>query len=700
MSVDVLFAFAGVLFCVILAGAVVIENRHSAIRWVFALGMVVLMVESLCVGFSEMANQSLEVLYWQRIRLIVMSFLPGIWLFFSLSYARGEAQGLLAKWRYPLAGFFFLPVVVALLFHNDLAVLGFHVLPSEAWTILLGWSGFLIHLSLLMGSVIVLMSLERTFRAAIGTMRWRIKFMVLGLGVLFAVRLYTSSQALLFSRIDPSMDIIGSGALLIASLLILRSLFRVGHFELEVYPSQEILRNSLTVLLVGVYLIIVGVLAKVVAFWGGDVAFPLKALVIMVSVVLLALLLQSDRFRLQMRRFVGRHFKRPLYDYRKIWLKFSEKTSFQLERTELCRSLVRLIADVFQALSVNIWLVDRNEESMTLAGSTSLFDVSRIDHRLDSELVRYFQEHLEPIDLDVSQEKWVKALREANPRQFPHGGNRICIPLIRRETFLGLMVLGDRVGGEIFSVQEFDILKCVGSHAASSLLNVELSQKNLQLKELEAFQTMGAFFVHDLKNAASTLNLMIQNFPVHWDDPEFREDALRGISQAGKKINYIIERLGMLRHELKIQPVETDFNEVIKKAISGWEKQVGIVIRTKLGSLPKISIDSEQMLKVVDNLVLNASEAISEGGEILVTTNLHEECVVLTVTDNGCGISEEFLNDSLFRPFKTTKKNGLGIGMFQSKMIVEAHRGRITVESELNLGTTFQILLPVSRVER
>ena len=78
-----------------------------------------------------------------------------------------------------------------------------------------------------------------------------------------------------------------------------------------------------------------------------------------------------------------------------------------------------------------------------------------------------------------------------------------------------------------------------------------------------------------------------------------------------------------------------------------------------------------------------------------VETSQNNGWAVLSVSDNGCGMNPEFLNHSLFRPFQTTKKNGLGIGLFQSKMIVEAHRGRIQVESQPGKGTTFRIILPI-----
>jgi signal transduction histidine kinase len=114
--------------------------------------------------------------------------------------------------------------------------------------------------------------------------------------------------------------------------------------------------------------------------------------------------------------------------------------------------------------------------------------------------------------------------------------------------------------------------------------------------------------------------------------------------------------------------------------------------------LPTIPVDAAQIESVIVNLLLNAREAISGPGEIHVTTRSQDGDVLLTVRDNGCGISPEFMANSLFKPFKTSKKTGLGIGMYQTKTVVDAHGGRLTVESEAGKGTTFRVLLPSKAV--
>ena len=97
-----------------------------------------------------------------------------------------------------------------------------------------------------------------------------------------------------------------------------------------------------------------------------------------------------------------------------------------------------------------------------------------------------------------------------------------------------MAILADRVGGIPYTVEEFDLLKCMGDQIAVGLLNLRLTDEITRGKELEAFQAMSAFFVHDLKNAASTLSLTLKNLPVHFDDPAFRQDVLRGMGETAE----------------------------------------------------------------------------------------------------------------------------------------------------------------------
>lgn len=675
-----------------------VRPHRTLSRWSFSAGLLLLAADSLLLGLITLGGMKADTFIpWERWRLIIHSLLPGVWLLFSLTYARGDAAHRLSRWRVPLAAALLLPLGFAVALHDHL--LQQVTTENGTWFLRLAWPGIILQCLVLLGSVLVLMNLERTYRGSVGTMRWRIKFMLMGAGILCLVRIYTSSQGLLFRAVDPLVDSVNSGALLLAVLLFIRSFFRDREFNLEVYPSQSVLQNSLTVLLAGIYFLLLGVLARLAVFLGGSTNFALQAFLVLVALVGLTLLLQSDRVRLHLRRFVSRHFERPLYDYRQVWKKFTTGTAACVEQAELCRVLVRLVADMFSALSVSLWLFDEQKGTLVLGASTSVAK-SRDSappfpaDEASAVLVR-FRAHPEPVDFESDPAPWAATLRAMHPAEFINGGHRVVIPITGRGGMLGLLLVGDRVGGVAFTLQDLEMLKCASDHAAAGLLNVQLSRKLLEARELEAFQTMATFFVHDLKNAASTLNLMLQNLPDHFDDPAFREDALRGISKTVTHVNHLVSRLGLLRHGLKIQPVRGDLNAVASRAVAGLEEGAGVVLVQDLGPLPAFPFDPEQIGKVVTNLVLNAREAMPGPGQIHLTTRRSDGWVLLSVRDTGCGMSADYLARSLFRPFQTTKQSGLGIGMFQSKMIVEAHGGRITVASEPTRGTTFEVHLPL-----
>ena len=691
------------MLSLLLAFGRLLARKRSFSTWCFVAGMAVLGIDSLWTGVTWQATELHEVLRGLSFGLIVKSSIPAAWLGFSLTYSRGDYRESLARWRIPLAVVALLPIGLSLAFQQQLFEL---VSPGPAGEVLqlrLGAIAKAVNVILLVATVWILMNLEQTFRSAIGTMRWRIKFVVLGLAVIFGARLYVRSQALVFSTYDLRWSGVESSGLLIGCVLLAVAYLRTGLAEIDVYPSRAVLRSSLTVLIVGGYLFIVGVLAKIVSRFGGAERFQLEAIAALLGLAGVAVLLLSDRLRQRIHGFVGRHFARAQHDSVRIWTEFSRRLANVKDQAGLCTASARLVAETFEVLSVTIWLLDEQKEQLIVAASTAgqpgEATAGNLPAAASSAIAVGLRARSSPFDLEGVNEPWVEELRQLNPTVFPKGGDRWCVPLRAGDRNLGALLLADRVSGAAYTLEELQLLQCIADQVTSVLLNLRLANEVARARELEAFRTMSAFFVHDLKNAAASLNLMLKNLPVHFDDPAFREDALRCIGNTTRQIDEMIGRLTALRQRPDFKPVEADLNQLVSEVLDTLDGMSHVELTRELQPLPKILADREQIRSVVANLVLNARDALGAGGRIRVRTEHHGDSIVLSVTDNGCGMSAAFMRDSLFRPFQSTKKKGIGIGMFQSRMIVEAHGGSIRAESETGKGSTFQVSLPVKDVK-
>jgi putative PEP-CTERM system histidine kinase len=684
-------AFGAASFCGALALAVLIRKRLSIVSGCFSAGMMLFAFESAFTGISFEAASAEKVAFWQTLALLTKSLLPGTWLCFSLTYSRGNYREFLARSRFLLIAAFLLPLFLLPTFYAPFIEV---LLSAEGWWLKFGQAAKILNALLLISTVLILMNLERTFRSAIGTMRWRIKFFVLGLGVVFGARIYTCTEGVLFSGHSLALAGIETGALLIGCVLMGLAYFRSDFGDVDVYPSRAALHTSITVVVVGGYLFIVGVLAQIVAHMGGSGDFQIYAFLVLLAIVLLAVMLLSDRFRQNVQHLLSRHFNRPQYDSRQIWSRLTECISRALDEAKLCAAAAKLISSTFNALSVTIWLYDESKDCLIFAASTSKSQSGTIQSIQGSKLTA-LRKVGETFNLEKAKQDWAEPLRQISFSQFGEGGDRIGLPLVAGDRWLGLAILADRVSGVGYTFEEYDLLKCIGDQIAASLLNLRLAGELMLGKEREAFQNISAFFVHDLKNTASTLNLMLQNLPVHFDDPAFRKDALQGISKSADRINQLIDRLSALRHKLELKPIECDLNQLVAEALETLNGGSEVELIKELSPLPKLLADRDQLQSVIMNMLLNARDAVGSRGQVIVRTDQRDVWAALSVADNGCGMSPEFLRDSLFRPFQTTKKKGLGIGMFQLKMIVEAHRGSIQVKSELGIGTTFRIMLPL-----
>lgn len=699
MDLLIYLPFLAAAFSFGLAVFVILQDRRSLVHRIFAAGMLILTLEAVFSGVSLQSDLPSEVLYWSRLRLIMTAFLPGAWLLFSLMYARANYKEILSRWRWIIISAFVVPLAISPFFWKTFFIDEPLRESSLIWLIRLGRPGDVFYLCFLVGAVLILMNLERTLRASTGHMRWQVKYMALGIGSIFGIRIYTSSQTLLFHSLDTHLVIINHGAFILASALIFRSLLRSRLFNLDLYLSHSILYNSLTIIIVGAYLLTIGVLAKLIQYLNGGASFYLNAFLIFLGLLGLSIILLSDRLRHKIKRFVAIHTKRPLYDYRKVWTKFTEKISTITDVRQLGMAVSRMVSDVLEVLSVTVWLHDETHSRLRLAGST-VFSSTGAGHRISEEaeknLLLEMRSQELPVDLDDPEIAWAYDFKRLLPDALPEARIRYCAPLSAGGTLLGVMTLGEKVEYKPFSFEEMDLLKTIADQTAGSLLSLKLSEDLRKSKEMEAYQTMSAFLMHDLKNLASSLSLAVQNLPVHFDNPEFRKDVLQTMELGVRKINGMCGHISMLSQKIELKQVETDLNHLITNSLSTLNGSLGGSLIQDLQPVPKLIIDPEQFQKVLINLVLNARQAIEDGGEIRVATEHKDGWVTLSVSDNGSGMTKEFMEHSLFRPFKTTKKNGMGIGLFQSKMIVEAHRGRIEVESEVGKGSVFRVFLPMA----
>ncbi len=689
------------IWALVLAVFALVKRPRSLARWAFSAGMVFLAADSLLIHFSLQAETFDVFIRWRAFRHVAVACLPLPWLLFAVSYSRGNHSHYVQKARSLLLLAALAPVIPIVWFSEIMTVVD-NSDPAWNGVIVLGWPAKVINGLLVASAVLIVMNLERTYRAAVGVMLWRIKFVVLGLGLLFAVRIYTSSQAILYSVFNPALESFNAGALLLACVLMSISALRAGLFNADIYPSQTVIFRSLTVFIAGLYLVMIGLLANIVTWLGGDPAFPLKAFFILLSLVALGCVLASARLRLVARRFVSRHFDRPLYDYREIWRKFTERTASMTDEISLCRQSVGLVSETLDVLSVTIWLTNEQQSQFVFGASTSVQD-EKADALLQSgvgasKLITMIRSSPEPVDLNTAKAEWADDLRRSNPDSFrTQEGNRLCLPLVAKDNVLGLLVVGDRVSGIPFSIEDTELLKSIADQIAGSFLTLRLSRRLIETKELEAFQNMAAFFVHDLKNTASSLSLMLKNLPAQFENPEFRQDALRAVSKGVGRLNDLILRLGSLRETTQIRPVDSNLSIVIASALDGIAIRQGVTVVRRMDPVPTVSIDPAHIQKVVTNLVMNAQEALNGEGEIIVSTGRQQDTVEFAVSDNGCGMSAEFVRRSLFRPFQTTKKTGMGIGMFHCRIIVEAHSGRIDVETQEGKGSSFRVILPIPK---
>lgn len=233
----------------------------------------------------------------------------------------------------------------------------------------------------------------------------------------------------------------------------------------------------------------------------------------------------------------------------------------------------------------------------------------------------------------------------------------------------------------------------------------ELEDKVRRADKIGALGTMAAGMAHEIKNPLSSMKVLSQLLPQKYGDQEFRDKFIEIMQREISRIDRIVESLLGFARAASPKFSIVDINEIIENDVKYFgdkAKASSVKITTSYAKLPQIEGDPDQLSQVFSNLILNAIQAMQEGGELKITTREGRkienilQTIEIEVVDRGHGIPKESLK-KLFDPFFTTKHAGTGLGLTITHSIVDGHKGLIDVKSEVGYGTAFTVSLPVKQ---
>jgi signal transduction histidine kinase len=239
----------------------------------------------------------------------------------------------------------------------------------------------------------------------------------------------------------------------------------------------------------------------------------------------------------------------------------------------------------------------------------------------------------------------------------------------------------------------------------------ELKESQVVLRRADRLSSLGlltAGLAHEIRNPLVAIRTFTQLLPERYDDAEFRE-GFQGLAlKEVDRICGLINDLLSFARPSKPNVAPENINDVvdnIARILESQAKEKNVEVQRELGhDVPKVWIDREQMKQVFMNLILNAIQAMNDGGTIVISTRLSakndpeliREYVQVEIRDTGIGIPPEDL-EHIFDPFFTSKDEGSGLGLAVSHQIVQEHGGIVTVESTMGKGTSFFVHIPVGK---
>lgn len=465
---------------------------------------------------------------------------------------------------------------------------------------------------------------------------------------------------------------------------------------LQFSPSRAATFRSISLILIGSYLVAMVVIARSLALLGGDLARVTQVGFLAFASVAAIIWLPSARARAWLQVVLAKHLFRHRYDYREEWMRFTA-TMGRAGPNEgsLHERAVKAMADITDS-PAGLLLVPNEEAELDLVARWNWPDVNvpspAADYRLAGEIERTgFIYDVDAIRKGSAQSGTALALPQwlwDTPDAWA------VIPLIHFERLVGVVVLAHPPVARSLDWEDFDLLRAAGRQLASYLAEQSGQQALMEAGRFDEFNRRIAFVMHDIKNLASQLTLLARNAEKHAENPEFRADMLITLRNSADKLQMLLARLGRYGTGKVERKCEVDLAEIALSMCRRFNSLHPVRLIRKESCV--VHGDAEAIEQALQHLVQNAIDASEPDSPVYLNAGSDGLNGRIEVIDSGKGMSPEFVRNGLFKPFISSKQGGFGIGAFEAREIVRAMDGRLNVESREGLGTRFIISIPLA----
>jgi len=629
-------------------------------------------------------------LFWGRFHYFGAAFIPSLYFHFVLSLTKKTNR----KWIYPIATGYMLSLLLFILNFSNLLVSNvtwkmgtYFITPGSLYPVFT-----LFFFSYILAAHYILI---QSFRTSSGLTRLQLGYLLASSIVGYSGGI-TAFMPVFFNSFPYGLYFIP-----LYTVIVTYAVLKYHLMDINIVIKKGAVYAYLSFLVLVPCTIIV-IIAQRYFFGHVSTYFSILAFF-----TLLFSSLVSLRVKPEIEEYVETVLFRRRFKYKKALRDLSEIIISFLDTKELFAKAGDILTKDLGAEKISFFLLDREKRAYTLRASQN-FQRSKVKELSQQDL---FLKWLEGKGKAVIKEVLERVMDNPDTKIAVKSMNsleaEVCIPLMTRGHLIGIINLGHKRSGEMYSHEDLDLLTHFARQASVALENARLYQEmqktQILMRRTDRLSSLGSLtanLAHEIRNPLVTIKTFLDLVPERYKDKEFRSDYLKLASSELDRISTLVTELLSFARPAKPHFRKRDIRQVLEEVLYLIQVEAtkrDIAFETNLQETPQTTLDEDQMKQVFLNIFLNAMEAISAHGRISVTSRGIQkngmQYIQVEIADTGKGIPKKIL-ESIFDPFFTTKEKGAGLGLAISHQIVEDHHGTIEVESKPKKGTTFLVNIP------